>query len=422
MKRLLKIGTGMILGAGTLSMCAAAAAQVALPAATTEAPVSAASSPPAPAATPLRVQYVQFAEYLDGGAPLPPPGSFDREFAKVMAQTPPPAVSRADVREAMARELAAMKVDEIKMRFKQMARGMVESLVDSAISAVGGPVAGRALGYAEEETLGKADIAARKRDEQEQELRSEQRQARVAQQQALQSLRHSTTVKRVSIWGSWVRIDNLRDHSAIVYKPDLHRYLMIDDAHKLYRVVSGSAPAPAAMPAFACQGQITLKPLGSRLLGGVQAHGYQLTTIMQLPDVTVNEQGAIYFWDTPLPPQVLAWATGRQPCPSDTPAGRAYPTGRLALYVSQTGGHASTGSTNARAGLIAAYEKQSGQSLPASERAAIAKMMAADSARLAANHNRDPKIETVLMRGHVRTLTDADLKLFEPPAGYQQVQ
>lgn len=365
MMRLLRLAGGMVLGPALL--VAAAVAQ----------------TPPKP----VRVQYIQFSEYFDDDAPLPQPADFDREYARVMAAAPPPGVTRVQLASLQEKELAAIRADRVGARFKDMARNAVFGLLNAAVGAVASPVAGRIVGQALDATSSKLDAAARQHEYAAAEQRSTARQSRQAEQVALQSLRHAAIVKRVSIWDSWVRIDNLREHTAVVYKPDIHRYLLIDEAHKLYRVIDGAPPPPVEAPQATCSMQFHATPLGPATVGGAPAHGYRTTSAMQLPGMAMTHHGSIYFWDTPVPASVLTMATGYRPCAATTPVGRALPTDRLVLYRSIGGG----------------------------------KLTLPDSQQRPQPTLQVPRIELVNMRGHLRALTDTDRALFEPPAGYRQV-
>lgn len=367
------------------------------------------------------MQYVQFTEYFDGNATLPTPDAFEKEFAKVMAQVPPPAVSREEVYLAAIKGLAAMKFDQLLDKYRDMARGTVESLVGDLAHSIHVPLVGGLVGRAADRAMGKADLEAHKTEWQNEERRSIRRQTKFSTREALQTLRHGATVQRVSIWGSWVRIDNLRDHSTIVYKPELHRLLAIDAAHKLYRIVSGAASTKPVLPTFVCDTKLTYKPIGPRLIGGLPVQGYHVRSTMLVSNMAVSNGVTIYFWDTPMPAPVLALATGQKSCSPDTPVGRAMPRDRLMVYRALDSSK-TTAADESGEHEIALMESQLHRPLTADERALVVKMHAEDATHEAASDTAIPSIKSVQYRGHFRKLTDADRALFEPPLGYRQVQ
>jgi|GEM_PF-7108426 len=192
----------------------------------------------------------------------------------------------------------------------------------------------------------------------------------------MQSLNSQPSVQRVSIWDGWVRIDNPADHTAIIYKPDQNEYIAIDDTRKQYRVLHG-AGAPQPPPNMACNMAVTVNNLGTRQIDGQTAHGFRIDSQMQ--GVPMTSTSTMYFLDQPLPAQTLELATQYAPCPAGS-AWSQLPVDKLPLYqVSAT--HADASSPMAGFGVT-----------------------------------------SVLMRGNVHALNDADGALFEPPAGYQQVQ
>lgn len=402
--------------AGLGLLCAGAA--IAQTVAVSRAPAPAVQDQQAvtPATGPAHVQYDQLVIYLADGAPAPSPQAFEQEYAKVRSQMPPPPVSSVEVEAMMAKEMAASKADEIKMEFADWSRGTAESLLGTALSAIRVPLVGNIAGYAADRTIGKAEVKTRQRELKELQHRSDQRQAEAAQQMALQSLRSSTAaLQRVSIWGTWVRIDNPLDHTAIVYKPDLHRYLVMDNAHKLYRIIGG--PPPQSSP-IGCDADELSSPLGPSTLGGVPVHGYRTTLSRNLDGETIANTLTTYRWDRALPPQVLAVATGHAPCPPDSPVGRVSPGNHLILYELIGASRIKSASTAPDEQLVRAVEKQLGRPLNDRERTALAKSNAQEVTESAD----DPGIVIVRMRGHLRMLPDADRALFEPPAGYRRIQ
>jgi hypothetical protein len=339
----------------------------------------------------VRVQYDQVREFLPAGTPLPRPAEFEQAYARAQSTIPPAPPSRADAM-AMARaQMAAIEAMQVKQRFADMARGEAISLLNGAIGGISNPLvkmlAGRVLSGAE----AKVEDQARQKEQQALEQRENEIATANAQKTALQALRAAEpALQRVSIWGDWVRIDNPHDHSAVVYKRDLGKYLVIDEAHKLYRIVEAPAPTPAPL-AGVCDQEGSVTALGASALDGVSVHGYRATTTLSMEDMQMTHVQTLYFWDRPLPQQVLEIATGDAACPADSPVARRYPQNRLALYVA-------TGP--AKVGGIDADDDDSG----------LASMVG------------NSGIGSVEWRGHVRTLTDADRALFEPPAGYRQVQ
>ena len=354
---------------------------------------AAAQTPPAVSA-PVRVQYDQVREFLPAGTPLPGPGDFEQAYVRAKSAVPPPSPSAADAM-AMARaEMETLEAMQVKQRFADMARGQAISLLSGAIGGIANPlvrmVAGRVLSGAE----AKVEEAARQKEQQALEQRENEIAAANAQKTALQALRAGEpALQRISIWGDWVRIDNPHDHSAVVYKPDLGQYLVIDEAHKLYRILAAPPATPEPLPEV-CDQEGTVTALDASSLDGVPVHGYRATTTLSMEDMQmthVTHVQILYFWDRPLPQQVLAVATGDATCPAGSPVARRYPQDRLALYVATD------------SGTISENDSDDGDS-------ALMSMMGKSG------------VQSVQWRGHLRKLTDADRALFDPPEGYRQVQ
>jgi hypothetical protein len=352
---------------------------------------AAAAQTPSAASPPVRVQYDQVREFLPAGTPLPGADDFEQAYARAKSAVPPPPPSAADAMAMVRAEMRALDAIQVKQRFADMARGQAISLLGGVIGGISNPlvrmVAGRVLAGAE----AKVEATARQREQQALEQRENELGSANARKTALQALRAAEpALQRVSIWGDWVRIDNPPDRSAIVYKPDLGRYLVIDEAHKLYRIVQAPPSAPAPL-SDVCDQPGTVTPLGAGTLAGLPVHGYRATTVLSMDDMQVTHAQTLYFWDQALPQQVLAIATGDATCPAGSPVARRYPRDRLALYVA-------TG-----AGTISENDSDDDDS-------ALMSMMGKSG------------VQSVQWRGHVRTLTDADRALFDPPDGYRQVQ
>jgi hypothetical protein len=346
---------------------------------------------PSAVSAPVRVQYDQVREFLPADTPLPGPGDFEQAYARAKSTVPPPPPSAADAMAMAHAEMKALEAIQVKQRFADMARGEAISLLGGAIGSIPNPLvkmlAGRVLSGAE----AKVEDEARQKEQQALEQRENEIATANAQKTALQTLLAGVpTLQRVSIWGDWVRIDNPHDHSAVVYKRDLGKYLVIDEAHKLYRIVEAPAPTPAPL-AGVCDQEGSVTALGASALDGVPVHGYRATTTLSMEDMQMTHVQTLYFWDQPLPQRVLEIVTADATCPADSPVGRRYPQNRLAVYVAT--------------GPAKVSESDAGD----------------DNSDLAAMPG-NAGVESVQWRGHVRTLGDADRALFEPPGGYRQVQ
>jgi hypothetical protein len=346
---------------------------------------------PSAVSAPVRVQYDQVREFLPADTPLPGPGDFEQAYARAKSTVPPPPPSAADAMAMAHAEMKALEAIQVKQRFADMARGQAISLLNGAIGGISNPLvkmlAGRVLSGAE----AKVEDAARQKEQQALEQRENEIATANAQKTALQTLLAGVpTLQRVSIWGDWVRIDNPRDHSVVVYKPDLGQYLVIDEAHKLYRIIDAPPSATAPLSAV-CDQEGTVTPLGASTLEGVPVHGYHATTVLSMDDMQVTHAQTLYFWDQALPRQVLAVATGNATCPAGSPVARRYPQDRLALYVATDSGTISENDSD-------------------DDDSALMSMMGKSG------------VQSVQWRGHVRTLTDADRALFDPPDGYRKVQ
>lgn len=335
----------------------------------------------------VRVQFDQVREFLDNGAPIPPPGAFEQEYAKVKAAVPPAPPTLADEMAMVRAQMKEVTALQVKQHFAEMARGEVTSLLGNLIGSIPNPLARMVAGRVVSGAEAKVERQAWEKNQREIEQLEQRQAVKTGHKIAMQSLRAIPGLQRVSIWGAWVRIDNPRDHSAIVYKPDLGRYLVIDDAHKLYRIVQGPAPVSAPQPAI-CDQAWTVTALGARTLAGVPAHAYRATGSASEEGMSWTHTQTLYFWDQPLPRKVLEIATGDATCPADSPVGSRYPQGLLPLYVATQSNMTADSDSP---GMPAALLSQLGS-------------------------------ESVQWRGHVRMLTDADRALFEPPAGYSQVK
>lgn len=158
--------------------------------------------------------------------------------------------------------------------FADMARGQAISLLNGAIRGISNPlvsrVAGRALSGAEArdggsgQAAGTAGLAATRRSACERG-RAEKGHASVACGAGPAA---HFDMEKVG------RIDNPVEHAAVVYRPDQGQYLVIDNAHKLYRIIDGPAPAPAPLPII-CNRKGTVTALGAGNLDGVPVHGYR---------------------------------------------------------------------------------------------------------------------------------------------------
>jgi hypothetical protein len=316
---------------------------------------------------PVHLQYDQVREYVDAGTPLPPATAFDAEYRRmkgVVAQQIDPQSQRAEVR---AQALRIVTAATVKQYFQNLVTGSAFGLVSAVADAnpISHAVAARALSRASVEVA----------KQQQEALNAEMgRQfAEVARRSVLQSLHSMPAVQRVSIWGDWVRIDSLAEGTAMIYKPETGTYIALDTINKRYRIVQSPAATPGPdVCSFFQTPQIT--PLGATKIDGLPAHGYRIGPLSMANAGGFTAMSTVYYWDAPIPPQTLALAmqsaqTGCWGLPAD----------RLPLYYTQT------------------------------------------------THNDDParnrvSFDSVMMRGHVRTLTGADRALFDPPADYAPIE
>lgn len=353
---------------------------------TAAAQAATATSSPLP---PLHIQYDQIREFLAADAPLPGPDAFEQEYAKVKASLghPPPV---PNAHEIAARELAAIKADQLKQRFADMARGMAMSVfgdLEGALSQAN-PIAGMVVNRLASRAEAKVEAQQFRHEQTEIQRRSTARAARSGSKVALASLQQLPGLQRISILGSEVRIDNPADDTAVVYKPATREYLVIDNAHKLYRISHG---APPTRPAMFCDGTLaSFESLGPREVDGLRGQGYreQIRTTIADAGMSTETMRTFVLWNTPVPVDVLAIASGQTPCPAESPVvGGHFPVNRLVLYGAVT--------------------PQIHSLDPDDQGSVLANMHGPQSVR---------------MRGHLRQLTDADRALFEPPPGYTQVQ
>ncbi len=336
---------------------------------------------------PLRVQYDQVREFFAPGTPPPAPGAFEQEYAKVKAQLDQPLPPMPDARELAEKQIAALEADQIKQRFINLARGEATTLLTAAVRGLAN--ANPVVGMLVDRVVSGAEARVEERIAAQRQAAANRK--RVAQartggtQAAMAALGRLPALQRISIWDGMVRIDNPREHTAVVYQPDRHRYLVIDDAHRFYRIVAGDAPTTSP---DGCDSRIvSFSDRGAGSFDGVAVHAYQLVTQTRLEDMDVVATRTFELWATPVAPNVLALASGSAECPADSPAvdGR-YPVDRLALYSAMTSQMRDTEDDDDDAMLPSAG------------------------------------INSVMMRGHLRTLTAADHALFEPPPGYRRIQ
>lgn len=321
-----------------------------------------------PSAAPVRLQYVQVREFLDPGTPPPPPESFDEALAHAKAAPLPPAPTGAAAREM----LAGLVAEQVQQRFISMAAGRLSGLLMAANPIVGMLAQG---------LIGKGEQALQEHAQQAMVARNAQQ----TQASVMASLRRLPAFEIVSVWDDEVRIDNPREHTSMIYQPARGRYVVIDHAHKLYRIIGGPPPKPAQVDCGEAPLSVTTLPARSE--GGVEMAGARRVFGLEDgddddPGITVKQ--ALYWWNQPIPADVLEMATGEAACPAGSPAARGGPPpDRLVVYSGNTS-HVDAGE--------------------------------GDDLESAMGFN------SVLMRGRFRKLGEADRALFEPPAGYRQVQ
>lgn len=328
-----------------------------------------------PSVAPVRLQYVQVREFLDPDTPPPPPETFDQALARAKAAPMPPAPT-ADAAQDM---LAGLVAEQVQQRFLGLAAGKLSGLLMAANPLVGMLAQG---------LVGKGEQALQARSQQAMA-------AHYAQQghaNMMAALRRLPAYERVSIWDREVRIDNPREHTSVIYQPARGRYVVIDHAHKLYRVISGPPPEPAQTDCD--DAPLSVAPLPQRSFGALQVGGARRVfgPLDGDDDSGFTLTQELYWWDKPIPADVLEMATGEAGCPAGSPAAQGdAPADRLVVYSGNTSHiDAQDGSAGDGDGIDPAFLATAG-------------------------------FNSVLMRGRFRNLGDADRELFEIPAGYRPV-
>lgn len=317
---------------------------------------------------PLHVQYDQVREYVDAGTPLPAPAAFDAEYNRlkgVAALHADPQAQRAEMR---AQALRIMTASLLRERFQNLVTG-------SAFGLIGGIADANPITHAlASRALSRASVEAAKRQQEAINAELTRQFAEMGHRSVQQSLQSMPAVQRISIWGDWVRIDSLAEGTAVIYKPETGTYIALDTINKRYRIVQSSAasatPAPDVCRLFQTP---QIAPLGAARIDGLPAHGYRIGPMSLAHDTNYTTTATVYYWDTVLPVRTLAVATQ-----SPQSACWGLPDDRLPIYYAQT----ARGSDELRTRM---------------------------------------SFDSVLMRGHVRTLTDADRALFDPPSDYTPI-
>ncbi len=306
----------------------------------------------------VRIQYDQIREVLSS-ADLPAYAAFDREYAAVSQSVPAPdqPVSAAALRSQMLRMMAE---EELRERFERMANGMALGLLSAAsqVNAVAHAVVAP--------QLARMSTEMEKREYEAANARMQRQAAELNARVVRQSLRQMPALQRISIWDDAVRIDNPLDGSAIIYRAG--QYIAIDTLHHQYRIVNGEPPTsqcPPEMPSF------TVNSTTPRTVGGMAVDEYDISAqLSENKAAAVSSTMIVDVWNASMPAALLSIAQ------ADTCA--PLPSGRLVIYSAQES-HISNPNLHAL------------------------------------------EMNSVLMRGHIRTLTDQDAALFGPPPGYERI-
>lgn len=284
-------------------------------------------------ADPVRIQYDELRLNVRSGQPVADPDSFERHYAAALdhfARSESLSARQAAVAAQREKALRALNGPGAGERILGMLTGEVMRLLGNA-NPVAAMVFGMVTGAAQRGS-GNAEMRRQVEvHEAEERLREEET--------------WRPTLRRISIWDRWLRVDDLDDGSAIIYKPDAGEYLVLDTRLKTW-VRLGAAPVSEVAKligdspdrcSYPLQEQPT--PLGTRRIAGHDADGYR--SVERMAGVPATGQAMItettvWLARQRLPGDILALLNGFPMCPDDSAFARslAMPDDRVVLYES----------------------------------------------------------------------------------------
>lgn len=337
----------------------------------------------APAAA--RFQYDELTLQVPAGQPPPGPDAFQQRYAQALEHFATSASLASLQADAGARRDAALKAlhePDAGERIAGMLTGQVTDLISRA-----NPIAGMLFGMlmAAARTHGGSDVAAAEGAAREGE----------AKYRAEANWR--PTLRRISVWDRWLRVDDLDDGSAVIHKPDVGEYLVLDTRQKTW-VRLGSAPVDEVARRIAADPQRCTYALhrdttriGARGIDGREAEGYR--SVERNPTgngATLVLEYTTWVSGQRIPADILDVMHGFPACPPDSPAARSetVPDDRVTPYEA----------------VLSRFEDAAGKALP----------------RPAGS---DDTPDQVTFEQHLRALTDADReRLFAVPADYRELR
>lgn len=282
---------------------------------------------------PVRIQYDELRLNVPSGRPPADPDSFERHYAAALehfARSEPLSARQAKVREQREAALRAMNGPGAGDRILGMLTGEVTRLLGNA-NPIAGMVFGMITGAAGRGSGDKAMQRQVEANEAEESLRDEET--------------WRPTLRRIAIWDRWLRVDDLDDGSAVIYKPDVGEYLVLDTRMKTWvRLRSAPVSDVARLvgdDAGRCSHPIGERamPLGTRRIAGHEADGYR--SVERMANVPVAGQAmvtetTVWLARQHLPDDILALLNGFPVCPADSAFARSLtvPDDRVVLYES----------------------------------------------------------------------------------------
>ncbi|NYT36071.1 hypothetical protein ERD78_04235 [Allopusillimonas soli] len=286
-----------------------------------------------PAEAPARFQYDALDLVVPAGQLPDGPDSFERHYARALdefSHTASLAQRRAEAAVKRETALRALRGADAGARILDMISGEAGSLL-SQVNPVAGMVFDMAMGAVRKER----EDGARKAEALAQQAEDNLRQAEL----------NRPRLRRIAVWDRWLRVDDLDDASAVIYKPDVGEYLVLDTREKTWVRLAG-APEPDEIAASIADDparcnytpQRTVKQLPSKRIGGHDALGYREIEYLPggTPDAAIAMEFVSYVSRQRIPDEILTLLNGMPSCPPDTPAGRvsAVPDAYVTLYQS----------------------------------------------------------------------------------------
>lgn len=205
-------------------------------------------------------------------------------------------------------------------------------------------------------------------------------------------------LRRISVWDRWLRVDDLDDDSAVIHKPDVDEYLVLDTRQKTW-IRLDAAPADALAQRISADPQrcaYTLDretaSIGTRVIDGRAADGYR--SVERNPSfsggATMVLEYTSWLSDQRIPSSVLEVMHGFAACPPGSPAARTrtIPDDRVAPYDA----------------VLSYFEDAAGRTIP----------------RPAGSEDSP---DQVTFEQHLRELTEADRDaLFSVPPEYRRLR